>query len=412
MIYEAYQAHTDMLEPLQMMAGTAAAFLSDPFGVHRWPRLSEKMSARDLLAAWDLIGRARLTHARPPFRIDRLRVDNREIRIRERVAAATPFCTLLHFEKEEPPIQPQPRVLVVAPMSGHFATLLRGTVETLLRDQDVYITDWHNARDVSLAEGGFGLDDFTAHLIRFIEVLGPDAHVVAICQPSVAALAAVALMAEDDNPAQPASLTLMAGPIDTRVNPTQVNKLATSRPIEWFTYNLIHRVPARYAGAWRRVYPGFLQLMGFMSMNLERHAKSHLDMYNSMVAGDTAKAETIRTFYEEYFAVMDLPAEFFLETVERVFQRYDLPHGRLTWRGRTVDPRAIRKTALLTVEGEKDDICSIGQTLAAQEMCTGIRMYKKRHYMQMGVGHYGVFNGRRWNNEIYPVVRDVIHMSG
>ncbi|HEX9462473.1 MAG TPA: polyhydroxyalkanoate depolymerase [Alphaproteobacteria bacterium] len=410
MIYEAYQAHTDIMEPVQLMAGAAAAFFGDPLFADRWSGFSEKVSGRDVVAAWDLISRARLSHKRPHYGIDRVTIGNREVAIEEEVIDSTPFCTLLHWKKDV--AATQPRVLVVAPMSGHFATLLRGTVRTLLPEQDVYITDWHNARDVPLSDGSFGFDDFVDHLIRFTEILGQGVHVVAICQPSVAALAAVAIMAEDANPAQPASLTLMAGPVDTRVNPTQVNRLATSRPIEWFKYNLISRVPLRHSGALRRVYPGFLQLLGFMTMNLERHAKSHIEMYNLTVKGDLEKAEAIRTFYEEYFAVMDLPAEFFLETVQRVFQQHELPLAKLTWRGRRVDPGAIRRTALLTVEGEKDDICAIGQTLAAQDLCSGIRPYKKRHYMQMGVGHYGVFNGRRWNNEIYPVLRDVIHMNG
>jgi poly(3-hydroxybutyrate) depolymerase len=302
-------------------------------------------------------------------------------------------------------------VLVVAPLSGHFATLLRGTVKTLLADHDVYITDWHNARDVPLRAGEFGLDAFIEHLIRFLEVLGPGAHILAICQPSVAALAAVAVMAEDDHPATPRSMTLMAGPIDTRVNPTGVNEFATSHSFEWFEKNLIDMVPSRFAGATRRVYPGFLQLTGFMTMNLERHLKAFKDLHDHLAAGETEKAKIIQDFYDEYFAVMDLPAEFYLETVRLVFQEHALPLGRLTLRGRRIDPGAIKRTALLTVEGERDDICSIGQTLAAQDLCTGLPPYLKRHYVQTGVGHYGVFSGRRWNNEIYPIVRDVVHSS-
>jgi len=278
-------------------------------------------------------------------------------------------------------------------------------------DHDVYITDWHNARDVPLSAGHFGLEDYTEHLITFMEVLGPGAHMVAICQPSVSALAAAAVMAEDDNPARPLSLTLMAGPIDCRILPTQVDEFATTHPLSWFEQNLIDFVPFRHPGAFRRVYPGFLQLTGFLSMNIDRHVKSHIDLYNNLAKGEIEKAEAIRTFYDEYFAVMDLTAEFFLETVRDVFQEFLLPQGKLPYRGRLVNPGAIRRMTLMTVEGENDDICSIGQTMAAQELCTGIRPYRKHHHVQTGVGHYGVFSGRRWNNEIYPRVRDMIQIS-
>ena len=296
-------------------------------------------------------------------------------------------------------------------MSGHFATLLRGTVRTMLPEHDVYITDWHNARDVALEHGSFGLDDFVDHVIRFLEAMGPESHVVAVCQPCVAVLGAVAVMAEGRHPAQPRSMTLMAGPIDARVSPTKVNELATSRPIEWFRRHLIDRVPWQYPGAMRPVYPGFVQLAAFMSMNIGRHLTAHAQMHGHMARGDLEKARATRAFYEEYFAVTDLPAEFYLETVQKVFQEHALPLGRLEWRGRRVDPRAIRRTALFTVEGEKDDICAVGQTVAAQDLCTGLRPYMRRHHVQIGAGHYGVFNGARWQNEIYPQLRSVIHAS-
>jgi poly(3-hydroxybutyrate) depolymerase len=296
-------------------------------------------------------------------------------------------------------------------MSGHFATLLRETARTMLADHDVYITDWHNARDVPLADGRFGLDEYVRYLITFLEVMGPGAHMVAICQPCVPALVATVIMAEDGHPAQPRSLTLMAGPIDTRVNPTKVNELATSKSIEWFEQKLISTVPVRHPGAMRRVYPGFLQLAAFMSMNLERHVDSFKGLYNHLVEGDLAKANTTRAFYAEYFAVQDLTAEFYLETIRHIFQEYALPLGKLEWHGRIVNPAAIRHTALLTIEGEHDDICAIGQTMAAQDLCSRIPSYMKLHYMQTGVGHYGVFSGRRWRQEVYPIVRDVIHVS-
>jgi polyhydroxyalkanoate depolymerase len=300
-------------------------------------------------------------------------------------------------------------VLVVAPMSGHFATLLRGTVRTMLADHDVYITDWHNPRDISLMHGRFGFDEYVQHIIDFVEEMGPGSHLLAVCQPTVAVLAAVALMAADNNPAQPASMTLMAGPIDTRINPTRVNDLAKSKPLDWFEKNLISAVPFGFAGAHRRVYPGFMQLSAFMSMNMPRHLESFADMHYQRAKGDPDIADAVRVFYEEYFATMDLTADFYLETVDTVFQRHLLPLHELEVRGRKVEPSAIRRTALLTIEGERDDICAVGQTLAAQDLCDKLRPYLKAHHVQTGVGHYGVFNGKRWERHIYPRVRALIH---
>jgi poly(3-hydroxybutyrate) depolymerase len=329
--------------------------------------------------------------------------------VREASARVTPFGTLLHFKKDIDTAQP--RVLLVAPLSGHFATLLRNTVRTMLPEHDVYVTDWHNARDVNLGHGRFGFDDYIEHLIGFLEAIGPGAHLVAVCQPCVAALVAVAVMAQAGNRAQPRSMTLMAGPIDTRVNPTRVNELATSKPIEWFEQNLIASVPLRYGGAMRRVYPGFVQLAAFMSMNLERHLKAHRDLYDNLAAGEYEKAQVTKAFYDEYFAVLDLTAEFYLETVERVFQTHALPLGELEFQGMRVEPAAIRRSMLLTVEGEKDDVCAVGQTVAAHDLCSKLRPYLKRHHMQPGVGHYGVFSGKRWDNQIYPIVKNVILAS-
>lgn len=364
---------------------------------------------RKTAAACEMIKLAELTHKRREFSIKTVQVGDKEVAVREVAAHRTPFGTLLHFEKD---IRiSQPRVLIVAPMSGHFATLLRETVRTMLADHDVYITDWHNARDVPLSDGRFGLDEYTEHLMTFLQVIGPGAHLVAICQPCVSALAAVALMSEDHHEATPASLTLMAGPIDCRISPTEVNKLATSKSIAWFERNLIDAVPFRHKGALRRVYPGFVQIAAFMNMNLDRHLRSFRDYYHNLVKGDTEKADATRSFYEEYFAVADLPAEFYLETVKSVFQEHALPRGKLKYRGRKIEPGAIRRTALLTVEGEKDDICSLGQTLAAHDLCSGLKAYLKTHYIQAGAGHYGVFSGRRWNNHIYPVVREAIQVA-
>jgi poly(3-hydroxybutyrate) depolymerase len=402
-IYQAYQAHEDMMRPIRLFARMMSGAV-----LGAWEGAEDNQMVRKIAAAYELIAISGLTHKRPAFNIRSIPVRGEEVAVTESVAAVTPFCSLLRFAKAG--VTDQPRVLLVAPMSGHFATLLRGTVRTLLKDHEVYITDWHNCRDVSCADGRFGMDEYVHHLIAFLETMGPGSHIVAVCQPTVAALAAVALMAEDDNPACPRSMTLMAGPMDARINPTTVNALATERPLEWFENNLIGTVPLRYAGAMRRVYPGFLQLSAFMSMNRERHLHSFIDMYQNRVDGEHAKAETTRSFYEEYFATMDLPAEFYLETVGKVFQECSLAKGELEVRGRRVNPALIRRTALLTVEGEKDDICSVGQTLAAQDLCPGIRPYMKMHHVQPGVGHYGVFSGRRWESGIYPLVREMIHM--
>ena len=404
MKYYLYQTHCDLLQPLRSAAGAATSALKEP------PHLGARYALRKLRAFCAVIDLARLSHRRPAFGIDSVEVQGRTVRISEEAEMRTAFGTLLHFRKIGAPRQ-QPRVLMVAPMSGHFATLLRETVRTMLPEHDVYVTDWHNARDVPVAAGRFGFDEYVEHVMTFMQRIGPGAHLMAICQPCVAALAAAALMAEDRSPATPVSLTLMAGPIDCRINPTRVNALANERPLAWFEDNLIDRVPLRYAGAARRVYPGFVQLAAFMNMNIDRHVRALREYYENVIAGDEDKAHAARRFYQEYFAVADLPAEFYLETVRRVFQDYDLPRGKLEWRGRVVDPRRIQRIALLTVEGEKDDICSLGQTLAAHDLCTRLPQYLRTHYVQPGVGHYGVFSGRRWESNIFPIVREVIHCA-
>ncbi|MGO4716821.1 polyhydroxyalkanoate depolymerase [Bradyrhizobium sp. 2TAF24] len=403
MMYQAFENYTALTDPWRSGAAMALQSLS---------LLPPDMSGRfvrRLSAALELITRSRLTYARPPYALKPVTVGNRACEVVEEITYATPFGSLLHFRKDGAP--EQPRVLLVAPMSGHFATLLRNTAQTLLQDHDVYITDWHNPRDIPLDAGAFTLADYTEHLITFLDQLGPRPHMVAICQPSVSALAAAALMSEDNHPSRPASLTLMAGPIDTRVQPTKVNEFAKSKPLSWFEQNMINRVPVQCAGAFRKVYPGFVQLTAFVSMNLERHIKSHLDLMDHLANGETEKAEVIKTFYDEYFAVMDLPGDFYIETIRDVFQEHLLPQGKLMHRDRPVRPEAVSRMGLLTVEGEKDDICSIGQTVAAQDLCSGVRQYRKQHHMQAGVGHYGVFSGRRWNTEIYPLLRDFIHLN-
>ena len=402
MLYLAYQASTDMMAPMRTWAILAAKAGHQPI-------LADGDAMRSLTAAYELIARAGLTHTRPAFDIRSVMVGNREVEVHEEAAHKTPFATLLHFKKDI--AQVQPRVLLVAPLSGHFATLLRATVRTMLPDHDVYITDWHNARDVPLIAGRFGVDEYLEHMMTFLEVMGPGAHVVAVCQPCVAALAAVAVMAQTGHPAQPRSVTLMAGPIDTRVNPTTVNVLAKKRDIAWFERSLTASVPIRYPGAFRRVYPGFVQLTAFMSMNIERHVKAHKELYENLANGEAEKAAVTKAFYDEYFAVLDLPAEFYLETVRLIFQEHALPLGKLKYRGTPIDPSAIRRTMLFTVEGERDDICAVGQTVAAHDMCSKLRPYLKRHHMQAGVGHYGVFSGKRWENQIYPILKNVILSS-
>lgn len=399
MLYALYQSAADMMLPMRAWATATGQTLAVGGETTR-------ESWRAAGALCEMVSRATLSHRRPSFGIDEISVGNRVVPVHEEEVLATPFGTLLRFAK--PGVPPQPRVLLVAPLSGHFATLLRDTVRVLLPEHDVHITDWANARDVGLWNGRFGFDEYVEHLIKFLEAMGPGAHVIAVCQPCVQTLAAAAIMAEDDNPAQPRSMTLMAGPIDTRVSPTKVNELAMGKPISWFEQNLIARVPLRYPGAMRRVYPGFVQLTAFMSMNAERHIKAQVDLYKHLAKGEVEQAATIKAFYDEYFAVLDMAAEFYLETVQWVFQEHRLAKGELDWKGRRVNPKAIRRTALFTIEGERDDICAIGQTVAAHDLCSSLRPYRKKHYMQAGVGHYGVFSGRRWTSQIYPLVRNTI----
>jgi polyhydroxyalkanoate depolymerase len=407
MIYLAYQSQADIMQPVRAFAAHAVRAMNGSMaGMNGVAGASQ---LRNLAAAYEMLSRAGISHARPDFGIEKVMVGNREVVVNEKPAFVTPFGTLLHFKKDVDTAQPC--VMVVAPLSGHFATLLRETVRTLLSDHDVYITDWHNARDVAVTDGKFGFDEYIEHMILFLEHLGPGSHVVAVCQPCVAALVATAVMAKNGMKAQPKSLTLMAGPIDCRVNPTKVNELATGKPIEWFEKNLIATVPAKLPGGGRRVYPGFVQLSAFMAMNMERHVKAHVELYENLAKGETEKANATKAFYDEYFAVLDLSAEFYLETVQWIFQEFRLPRGELKFRGELVEPKAIRRTSLLTVEGERDDICALGQTLAAQDLCSGIKPYRKRHHMQAGVGHYGVFSGKRWDGQIYPILRNTILAS-
>src|SRR5215207_9827455 len=380
MLYSTYQLQRRLIRPVRATSGlTARALHALPSPVAALPPV------RQLRAACDIVSRARPTHYCPDWGIDTVQVDDQLAEVFQEPVTTTPFATLLHFAK--PTVAQQPRVLVVGPMSGHFTTLLRPTIRTLLTGHDVHVLDWHNARDIPLEHGRFGLDEYIEHVMQALRQLGPDTHVVAVCQPAVPVLAAVALLAAADDPAQPTSITLMAGPIDTRVNPNRVNTAAATKPLSWFERRVVDTVPRGYAGAGRRVYPGIVQLTAFMSMNPKRHLSAHGQLYRDLVAGNTERAAATRAFYDEYGAVMDVPAEFYLETVGRIFQEHHLPTGRLTWRGRPVAPAAITRTALLTVEGEDDDICSPGQTFAAHDLCSGIPAEHKRHHLQPGVGH-------------------------
>ncbi|MGC4250431.1 MAG: polyhydroxyalkanoate depolymerase [Sphingobium sp.] len=401
MLYTGYQAWNDMLAPSRWGARLALG-MKDSLG-----SFADLPGPRRLFALMDVFEGAKLTHKRPSYDIEMVNCGNAEVAVREEVVLEMPFGDLLHFAKDDVTAA-QPKVLVVAPMSGHFSTLLRSTVTTLLQDHDVYITDWKNARDVPLSAGAFGFDDYVDYVIGFFQELGPGAHLLSVCQPCVPALAAVALMSEDKDPATPRSMTLMAGPIDTRAEPTVVNDLAQDKPIDWFERNLISVVPFRFAGRGREVYPGFLQLSAFVSMNLGRHGAQHRELYQLLADGKDDEAQHIKDFYEEYFAVLDMTKEFYIETIDRVFQRTLLAKGELMHRDRLVDPGAIRKTALLTVEGERDDVCGIGQTSAAHGLCTGLRPHLKRHHLQPGVGHYGVFSGSKWEKQVYPQVRNMI----
>ena len=371
--------------------------------------LSYTPFGRQIAAGAELFERTTRRYAKPEFGIETTVLDGVEHIVRERTVWSHPFCDLVRFDRlvpvaEDTPPRNDPKLLIVAPMSGHYATLLRGTVEAMLPHAEVHITDWRDARMVPLTEGRFDLDDYIDAVIAMLDHLGPDTHVMAVCQPAVPVLAAVALMEADDHPNVPATMTLMGGPIDTRINPTVVNELAQEKPIEWFERRVIMRVPWPHPGFMRPVYPGFLQLGGFMSMNLDRHVTAHREFFDHLVVGDGDSADKHREFYDEYLAVMDLTAEFYLQTVQTVFIDHALPRGTMTHRGRPVDPSAIRRTALLTIEGENDDISGVGQTEAAHALTPNIPDARRMHHEQESVGHYGIFNGSRFRNHIVPRV--------
>ncbi len=398
MFYQLYEMNHAMMAPWRTAADAMRLAFSNPMNP-----VSHTYFGRAAAAGLEVFERATRRYGKPEFGLPETEIDGHPVPVRERIVWREPFCNLIHFERSLPRDRaPDPKVLIVAPMSGHYATLLRGTVEALLPHSDVYITDWIDARMVPLSEGTFDLDDYIDYVIQMLHFLGPDAHVVGVCQPAVPVLAAVALMEAAEDPLAPSTMTLMGGPIDTRINPTAVNELAKERPIEWFRDNVVMPVPWPQPGFMRMVYPGFLQLSGFMSMNLDRHLIAHKEFFAHLVKNDGDAAEKHRDFYDEYLAVMDLTAEFYLQTVQVVFMQHALPKGEMMHRGKRVDPTAIRRVALLTVEGENDDISGLGQTKAAQTICTGIPDSMRQHYMQPDVGHYGVFNGSRFRREIAP----------
>jgi poly(3-hydroxybutyrate) depolymerase len=375
--------------------------------------LSHTVYGRTVSAACELFERTTRRYGKPIFDLPFTNLNGRRIDVIERVVWNAPFCNLIHFDREMPVnMAPQPRLLIVAPMSGHFATLLRGTVEAFLPTHEVYITDWVDARMVPLAQGSFDLDDYIDYVREMIRLLGPDVHVLAVCQPSVPVIAAIALMEDDDETATPRSMTLMGGPIDTRCSPTEVNKLAQKRGMDWFKSNCIARVPFPHPGIMREVYPGYLQLSGFMAMNIDRHLSAHWEMFSHLVSGDGDSAEKHRDFYDEYMAVMDLTAEFYLQTVDTVFVRHALPKGEMMHRGRKVDLAAIRRCSLMTVEGEKDDISGVGQTKAAHDLCINLPKERQLYHLQKDVGHYGVFNGSRFRRDIAPAIVEFTRRAG
>jgi poly(3-hydroxybutyrate) depolymerase len=400
-LYAMHELQRSAVAPISALASASKQLFFNPFNPLAYTEIGRKMGA-----ASELLERMTRRYGKPEFGIDEIEVNGKPVAIVEEIVDSKPFCHLLHFKKEG--VKQQPRLLIVAPMSGHYATLLRGTVRDLLPFCDVYITDWLDARDVPVTEGEFNLHNYVDYLIDFFKTLGRDTHVLAVCQPSVPVLAAVSVLNASLDPDCPRSMTLIGGPIDTREAPTQVNALAKEKPLEWFEKNVISRVPANYPGAMRRVYPGFLQLSGFISMNLNRHIDAHMQLFDHLVQGDGQNAEQHRTFYNEYLSVMDITAEFYLETIVEVFQKHSLPQGQFIYRDERVRPDSVTKTALLTLEGELDDISGVGQTYAAQKICTGLPARMKHHHLQPGVGHYGIFNGRKFREHVVPIIVEFI----
>ena len=401
MLYNSYEWQRSWLAGASALANMGAEFWQNPANPFSY------MGGGPVLAsALEVFAHASAPRGKPAFGLTETVIDGKSVAVHEEIVAQKPFGQLKRFVRAGR--EGDPKLLIVAPMSGHYATLLRGTVERMLPGHDVYITDWRDARSVPTAAGSFDLDDYVDYLVEFMELIGPGAHMLAVCQPSVPCYAAVALMSADKNPCRPKTLTLMGGPIDTREAPTAVNLTATQRPHSWFSQNVIATVPYSYPGAGRKVYPGFLQLGGFMSMNLGNHMMSHYEMFKHLVRGDDTSADATKEFYEEYRSVCDMTAEFYLQTIDVVFQNHSLPKGEMMHRGRRVDPAAIKDVALLAIEGERDDISGLGQTKAALTIATKLPAAHKQYYMAEGAGHYGIFNGSKWRDKIAPVVENWI----
>ena len=398
MLYHAYEIQRAMLSGASAMAEVGAKLLSNPR--NPWGYVG---AAPIIASALEVFAHAYAPRGKPDFGITHVYADGAEHAVNEQVLLTRPFCELRHFRREGLP-EDAPKLLVVAPMSGHYATLLRGTVARMVENQDVYVTDWADAKLVPLEAGPFDLDDYIDYLIEFLEYIGPGTHMMAVCQPSVPAYAATAIMGAERHPCRPASLTMMGGPVDTRASPTSVNDVATDRPMSWFENNVITTVPMSYPGGGRKVYPGFLQLAGFIAMNLGSHLISHYQYFNHLVDGDGESAAAHKAFYDEYLSVCDMTAEFYLQTVRHVFKEHSLPKGKLVHRGVKVDPGAIRDTALLAIEGERDDISGIGQTKAALDLAANLPAARKKYHLAPTVGHYGIFNGSKWRTRIAPIV--------
>jgi len=410
MLYHLHELQRKFLNPLSVWAQATSELFSSPYSPLAYTPFSRRMAA-----GYDLLHRIGKHYEKPAWGLPTTTIDGREVPVTIETVVDKPFCKLLHFRRGlkngQAKRESDPTVLVVAPLSGHHATLLRDTVRALLPEHDVYITDWVDARLVPITHGPFHLDDYVDYVLEFIRHLGPDVHLISVCQPTVPVLAAVSLMASAHDPKLPKSMTMMGGPIDTRRNPTAVNALAQRKPYEWFENNVIFKVPSSYPGYLRSVYPGFLQHAGFVAMNPDRHLNSHWDYYLDLVKGDQEDVESHRRFYDEYNAVLDLPAEYYLDTIKIVFQEHRLPKGTWYVRGQRVAPEDIRTVALFTIEGELDDISGSGQTQAAHDLCRNIPKSRQKHLTAQGVGHYGIFSGRRWREMIYPQIRDFIRAS-
>jgi poly(3-hydroxybutyrate) depolymerase len=402
MLYELNAQYMKMVQPWHQLANITRQLVSHPINP-----FAEHPFFRTASASIELFERLTTDYEEPKWGLESTIINKKKVKIKQQIVHQKPYCDLLHFERDKPQAE-HPKVLLIAPISGHFATLLRSTAKEFLPDHETYITDWRNARDIPLSAGTFSFDNYVTYLIEFINFLGPDTHVIAVCQPCVPAMVALSVMHQEKSRNLPKSLTLMGGPIDVRINPTEVNDYAGGKDLEWFEKNVICKVPSGFEGQGQAVYPGFIQLSAFLSMNMDSHINKHFKFFDDLVKGDGDSAEDHRQFYNEYLAVMDMPADYYLGTIRKVFLEHQLPSGTMDYQGKVIDLGAIKKTALLTIEGEKDDITGRGQTAAALDLCNNLSSKKKKHYEQEGVGHYGIFNGKKYRDSIAPMIKDFI----